>query len=146
MTERLTLSLYEPTQAHKAIGATWKHVKAMLVAGHRLVLEVRPETRSLRQNARLWAMLTDISRQVDWYGKKLTQDEWKDVFTASLKKQKAVPGIDGGFVVIGARTSKMTKAEMSELQELMAAFGAEHGVLFRDMEHHVDAETGEIYA
>lgn len=52
MTERLTLSLYEPTQAHKAIGATWKHVKAMLVAGHRLVLEVRPETRSLRQNAR----------------------------------------------------------------------------------------------
>ena len=28
----------------------------------------------------------------------------------------------------------MTKAEMSELQELMAAFGAEHGVIFRDTE------------
>jgi hypothetical protein len=41
-----------------------------------------------------------------------------------------VPGIDGGFVVLGKSTSKMTKAEMTELQELMAAFGAEQGVKF----------------
>ena len=69
----------------------WELVKAMLVAGHRMVLEVRPETRSLEQNKRLWAMLTDISNQVDWYGQKLTPEEWKDCFTAALKKQKVVP-------------------------------------------------------
>jgi hypothetical protein len=28
----------------------------------------------------------------------------------------------------------MTKAEMSEMQELMAAFGAERGVVFRELE------------
>jgi hypothetical protein len=111
----------------------------MLLAGHRLVLEVKPETRSNEQNKRLWAMLTDISRQVDWYGQKLSPEDWKHMFTASLKKTRAVPGIDGGIVVLGQSTSKMTKAEMCELQELMSAFAAERGVLLG-----VDLETGEI--
>jgi hypothetical protein len=48
--------------------------------------------------------------------------------TAALKKQKAVPGIDGGFVVIGARTRNMTIREMGDLVELMYAFGAEQNV------------------
>jgi len=39
-----------------------------------------------------------------------------------------VPAIDGGFVVLGQSTSKMTIKEMTDLQELMAAFGVEHGV------------------
>ena len=94
------------------------------------VVVIQNAARSLEQNARMWAMLTDISRQVDWYGNKLTPDEWKDVFSASLKRQKVVPGIDGGFVVCGQRTSKMTVAEHSDLMTLMEAFGAEHGVKF----------------
>lgn len=100
------------------------------MAGHRMVLEVKPSTRSYQQNARLWAMLTDISKQIDWYGRKLSPDDWKHVFSAALKKQDAVPGIDGGFVVLGLSTSKMTKAEMCDLQTLMEAFGAERGVRF----------------
>ncbi len=91
---------------------------------------VKEATRSLEQNARMWAMLTDISQQVDWYGQQLTPDEWKDVLTAALKKQKAVPGIDGGFVILGARTSKMAVKDMSELMTLMEAFGAQQGVRF----------------
>lgn len=131
MSEKLSLSLYEPQQAYKAITHAWTTAKAWLVDGRRLTLEIRPEKRSDAQNRRLWSMLTDISEQVEWYGQRLTQDEWKDVFTAALKKQKAVPGIDGGFVVCGQRTSKMSKAEMSELQTLMEAFGAERGVVFK---------------
>lgn len=91
---------------------------------------VKEATRSLEQNARLWAMLTDVSNQVDWYGQTLTPEEWKDVLTAAMKKQKVVPGIDGGFVVVGARTSKMGVREMGELMELIEAFGAQHGVRF----------------
>ena len=134
MTERITLSLWEPLQAHTALMHAWAHAKGWLMAGHRLTLEIRPEKRSDAQNRRLWAMLHDISQQVDWYGNKLTDAEWKDVFTASLKKQKAVPGLDGGFVICGQRTSKMTKAEMAELQTLMEAFGAERGVRFKAVE------------
>ncbi len=87
-------------------------------------------TRSLDQNSRMWAMLADIAEQVSWHGTKLTPVEWKDVFSASLKRQKAVPGLDGGFVVVGGRTSEMSIREMGDLQELMEAFGAEHGVRF----------------
>lgn len=131
MTERITLPLINPVQAHQAIETAWRHAKARLMAGHRLTLEVRPEKRSDAQNRRLWAMLSDISAQVDWYGNKLSDEEWKDVFTAALKRQKVVPGLDGGFVVCGQRTSRMTKAEMAELHELMEAFGAQQGVKFR---------------
>ena len=122
---------YEPAQAHKVIsGPVWQEIKASTMAGRRMVVDVRPETRSLEQNARLWAMLADISKQVEWYGHRLTPDEWKDVFSASLKRTKVVPGLDGGFVVCGQSTSKMTIAEMCELQDLMEAFGAQKGVRF----------------
>ena len=135
MAERLTMSLYNAQQAHQAIQTAWHHAKGWLMAGdQRLTLEIRPEKRSDAQNRRLWAMLADISAQVDWYGQKLTSEEWKDVFSASLKRTKVVPGLDGGFVVCGQSTSKMTKAEMCELQELMEAFGAEKGVRFRAAE------------
>lgn len=134
MSERLTLSLWEPAQANKAVNTAWHHIKPWLMAGHRLVLEVRPEKRSDAQNRRLWAMLRDISEQVNWHGNRLTDEEWKDVFTAALKRQRVVPGLDGGFVVCGQRTSKMTKAEMAELQTLMEAFAAEQGVKFKAQE------------
>ncbi len=82
----------------------------------------------------MWANLEDIAQQVVWYGQKLDKQEWKDVLTAGLKKQKIVPGIEGGFVVIGARTSKMTVAEMNELIELSTMFGTQQGVKFRALE------------
>ena len=127
---RTIVTLYNPVQAHQVLKDVWPHIKALLMAGHRLVLEVKPETRSLSQNARLWAMLTDVSEQVEWYGRKLTPDDWKNVFTAALSKQDVVPGIEGGFVVLGKATSKMTKSEMAELQTLIEAFGAQRGVKF----------------
>jgi len=90
--------------------------------------------RSIEQNAKMWAMLTDISRQVDWYGNKLTKEEWKIVLTAGLKQQKVVPGLDGGFVAIGSSTSKMSIAEMADLITLGYAFGNEKGVKWSEVE------------
>ena len=84
--------------------------------------------RSLEQNAKLWCLLGDIAKQVVWYGEKLTAENWKDVLSAGLKQQKSVPGIEGGFVVLGARTSKMSIKEMSELMELAEHFGDQQQV------------------
>jgi hypothetical protein len=92
----------------------------------------RGQTRTTEQNRLMWAVLTDISEQVEWYGQKLSKEEWKDVLTAALKRQRVVPAIDGGFIVLGAGTSRMTIAEMTELIELAMAFGAEKGVVFSD--------------
>ena len=139
----MTVTMFNAQQGHQALLSVWMQAKAMLTSGHRMVLSLAPETRSLAQNARLWAMLTDISKQVDWYGRKLSPDDWKHVFSASLKKQDVVPGIDGGYVVLGLSTSKMTKAEMCDLQTLMEAFGAQKSVKFRDSEW-IDQETGEV--
>jgi hypothetical protein len=131
MTDRLSLQLWNAQQGHQALMTAWQWLKPMLLAGHRLTLEAKKATRSSEQNALLWAMLDDIAKQVTWHGQKLTADEWKDMATAALKRQKVVPGIDGGFVVLGSRTSRMTVAEMTELIDFLDAFGAQQGVKFK---------------
>ena len=61
----------------------------------------------------------------------MSKEDWKDVLTANWKReQRIAQGIDGGIVMLGQRTSKMTMAQMSELIELMYAFGAERGVIW----------------
>lgn len=130
MSEKLTMPMWNEQQGHQVVQTVWRQAKAHLNAGRRMVLELRDEKRSDPQNRRMWAMLGDISKQVDWYGQRLSAEDWKHVLSASLTKQRVAPGIDGGFVVLGLSTSKMTKAEMSELQELMEAFGADKGVKF----------------
>ena len=92
--------------------------------------------RTLPQNDRLWAMLTDVAAQLDWHGVKIKANDWKIVFLDSLKREvRAVPNIDGtGFVNIGTSSSELSVAEMGDLMEIIAAFGASHGVVFHDGE------------
>lgn len=117
--------------AYQVILAVWQFIKPFLAEGHRLHLEVRADTRSLAQNRIMWSILEDLSRQVIWHGRKLKPIEWKDVLTAALKKQDAVPGLYGGFVVLGQSTSEMTIAEMVDVITLGHAFGDEQGVKWR---------------
>lgn len=89
----------------------------------------RANKRSTDQNSLLWARLGDIAKQVEWYGQKLGAQDWKDMFTASLRKARVVPGLDpGSFVLLGLHTSQMTKSEMTDLLDLIDAFAAEKGV------------------
>ena len=90
------------------------------------------EKRSTDQNRLLWPLLTDLSNQIEWFGEKLTPDQWKDLVTAAFRQQKTVPGLNGGVVAFGLRTSKMKKAEFSELIEFIFAEGTERGVKFTD--------------
>jgi hypothetical protein len=97
-----------------------------------VVLTLGRDGRSIDQNSRLWATLKDVSDQVNWYGQMLSPEDWKHVFSAALEKQKLVPGIDGGFVMCGISTSKMSKQKFSDLLEIINAFGAEQGVKWSD--------------
>lgn len=97
------------------------------------IVTIKEPKRSDAQNRLLWQALTDVAEQVEWYGQYLPNTDWKDIFTASLRKSKVVPGIDTGtFVVTGLHTSKMTKGELSALMDLIFAFGSERGVVFKD--------------
>ena len=128
-----TFILHSAQQGHGILtDRLWPHCKAVLIAGQRLVVTVAPETRTLEQNAKLWACLSDVSEQVVWHGRRLTAEEWKHVFSASLKRQDVVPGLDGGFVVLGVSTSQMSRRELSDLIELIHAFGAQQGVEWSD--------------
>lgn len=48
------------------------------------------------------------------------------------QNQRSAPGIDGGVVMFGVRTSKMRKASMTELIEIMFWFGSERNVRWSD--------------
>ena len=97
-------------------------------------VEFKRSKRSLPQNARMWAMLTDVASQITWHGQKLPADDWKLIFLDALKREvRIVPAIDGrGFVNLGRSSSDLSKSEMGDLMELIAAFGTEHGVVFKD--------------
>jgi hypothetical protein len=82
----------------------------------------------------MWAMLTEVARQVQWHGQKLSADDWKLVFLAALKAElRIVPNLDGtGFVQLGRSSSDLSVSEMADLIDLIAAFGARQGVVFAD--------------
>lgn len=93
------------------------------------IVTISEPTRNLAQNAKLWALLTDISRQVKHVGLTLSPESWKDLFTASWKKQTVIPNLDGdGFVICALSTSAMSKREFAELIEVIYAFGASKDV------------------
>ena len=124
----MKVTLHNAQQGHTVLLDIWQKAKPYLLAGNKLVLTIEQEKRSQEQNQLMWSVLTDLSRQVMWHGQKLTKEEYKDLLTAGLKKQRAIPGLDGGFVVLGSSTSKMTKQEMTDLITLAHAFGDEREV------------------
>lgn len=134
MSERRTFTLYEPVQAHKALMALWPTIKALLFAGHRLVLEIKPEKRSDAQNRLLHACLSEISKQVEWAGAKRDVGTWKRLLTAAWLRARGepieiLPAVDGhGADIVFRRTSQLTKAECCELIEYITAWAVEHGV------------------
>lgn len=135
MAERLTMSLYNAQQGHKALMTAWNHAKALLMAGHRLVLTVAPETRSQAQNRLMWPLLTCFAKQLHWpiNGQMvlMTPDDWKDVLSAAFRREsvRIAMGLDGGVVMLGQRTSKFTKAEFSDWIEFLYATADARGVI-----------------
>jgi len=101
-------------------------------------VEFKGPKRSLPQNDRMWAMLTDLANQLVWYGQRMTPDDWKLVMLDALRREaheqlRIVPNTDGtGFVNLSTSSSDLSKDEMTNLIEIIFAFGAQHGVEWSD--------------
>lgn len=98
-----------------------------------VVITLGREQRSLDQNSKMWAMLADVARQaklvINGQQVQALPEDWKDVFTAALRKENRMAlGIDGGVVFLGMRTSRMKKAEFRDLIEIIYAYGSEHKI------------------
>ena len=109
-------------------------IQAVQEAAEGFVIEVREPTRSKEANAAMWPILDAFSKQLDWQingGKtKLNPDEWKDLLTAAFNQEVArvAPGLDGGMVLLGQRTSKFTKQRFSDWLEFLNATAAARNV------------------
>ena len=97
------------------------------------VVNIRPATRSTEQNDKMWAMLSDIARAKP-DGRVKPAHKWKAVFMdACGHKPEYDQNLEGdGFICLGYRSSRLTKAEFSDLIECIYEYGARHGVVWSD--------------
>lgn len=116
-------------------------------------IEIKPvaSRRSNNQNRKMWAMLNDIARQLTWpingVRDYITPEDWKDLITAGLAKhQRIAQGIEGGVVMLGSRTSKMTKGELAELIEYIYWFGADRQVAWDEAAQYVNQKSADQMA
>lgn len=100
------------------------------------IVEFKESKRTSDQNARMWAMLTEVARQVPWHGVRLTAEDYKLLFMDALNQEmRLVPNLNNnGFTNLGRSSSKLTKAEFGDLMTLIEEFGARHGVKFHEPE------------
>ena len=93
-------------------------------------VEFKEPKRTLPQNDRMWAMLTEISNKALLGGNKYTADEWKCIFLDALGQEITfLPKLYGqGFLPIGQRSSELDVGEMSKLMELMTAWCAQNHI------------------
>jgi len=96
------------------------------------VVRISSPKRSTDQNAKFWAMLSDISRaQPD--GRKHPPETWKALsMHACGHAVQFETGLSGEPFPIGFRSSRLTKEQMSELIEFLYEYGARHGVVWSD--------------
>jgi len=135
MTHRLSITCFNPIQAHQALTMQiWPLLKSMVLAGHKMVLSIRPESRTEAQNRLMWPLLTEFARQLEWpiNGKmtKIDADDFKDILSAAFKGEtvRMAMGLNGGVVLLGQRTSKFTKVQFSEWIEFLYATAADREV------------------
>ena len=156
----LSIQCWNPQQAHSAMTAQiWPMLKSMTMAGHPMVLELRKQTRSLKENAMLHAMLTYISKNMDWAGAKRDVDTWKRLMVAAWCRARReqieiLPAIDGhGVDIVFRKTSKLNRAECAEWIEFIFAWAAMHDLVIPEQKQitpparrleTIDADTGEV--
>lgn len=97
-------------------------------------VEFKGSKRTIPQNDRMWAMLTDVSRQVKHNGRSYTPDQWKVLFMHACGREvQFIPSLDGTtFIPWGQSSSDLSKQEMTDLIEFMFSWGALNGVVFAD--------------
>ena len=136
MIDRMTFALYAPEQAREAFRRAWERAKASTMDGHRMVLELRPETRSSQENRLLHALIGEIAAQKEWAGSKRDPETWKRLLVAAWSRVQGqaievLPALDGhGVDIVPVRTSKLTKSECADLITFIQAWGVENGVEF----------------
>lgn len=116
--------------------AAWEASGGLTLDGRRAQITVEPVTRSLEQNAKLHAMLSDVAAQKTFNGDKLSLEQWKMLFVSAHAKAtdgdvKMAIGLEGEVVNLRESTAKMGVARCASLIEYIQVWAAMNGVRFR---------------
>lgn len=139
------ITLYNPVQAHTAISAIYQdEIKPQTMAGHRLRLVVKPETRRDGQNAHFHAMIADIAEQVG--GDLADKDDAKRILLSAFRIDtlrdfedewrkfgdlRIGRGLRGETVLMGNQTRDLSVKLAAAFIEWLNAFGVEHNIRFK---------------
>ncbi|KIP33646.1 recombination protein NinB, partial [Haemophilus influenzae] len=102
-----------------------------------LVVKIQPITRSLEQNSKLHALLSDISKQCEFNGKKRDIDTWKMIMVSAHKiatggQAEMVIGLEGEVINLRESTAQMSVKRLASLIEYITSWGVQNGVRFND--------------
>lgn len=122
MSDKVTIKLVGPEQRQRA-------QKLILRAPADYVVTISEPTRTLDQNAKLWAMIADCQRQIPDMQAMDANDIKLRFMDALGVEMRYLPKLEGaGFFPVGHRSSQLSKSQFAALIELIYAHGAAHGV------------------
>lgn len=123
-----TVVLYSPRQRRVALDLIGR-------APHNALVRISEQKRTIPQNSKLWAMLSEVSRAMP-EGRRHTPEVWKALFmNACGWEVQFEAGLEGGEPFpVGHRSSRLTKEQMGELIECIQAYCARHGVELHEPE------------
>lgn len=115
-------------------------VAAVIEAPEGYQVLVKEPARDTSANAAMWVRLQAFSEQLQWpvNGEMvyLTPDDWKHILSAAYEREtnRVAPGLDGGFVMLGQRTSRWSQSKMAGFITFLDATAVERGVVVPEME------------
>lgn len=136
-------TLYNPVQGHKVFADAWVEAKAMLTAGHRMVLSLRKETRKDGQNKAFHDLIGQISDHVK--GDLADKDDAKRILLSAFKidtirdndlaedwakfdSLRMGRGLRGETVVLGNQTRDLTVKLGAAFIHWLNAFAIEQDI------------------
>jgi hypothetical protein len=135
----MRVTLHNRQQAHTAMIAVWEAAKEQLQAGKKPVLSLTEESKTREQEQKYHAMIGEISKQAQHLGATWDSGDWKRLLVQKFCKDYAlvggriIPNLDGdGIVQLDFQTRKFTKEQGSQFIEWLHAWGAEHGIVFKE--------------
>ncbi len=108
------------------------------IAPEGAIVNVREAKRTLDQSAKMWAMLSDISRSKP-QGRVHVPEVWKALMMAACGHEvQFLMGLDGNPFPHGFKSSNLTKKEMADLITFMQAWGDENAVRWSEVKPYAD--------
>lgn len=96
--------------------------------------EWKAPKRSIPQNDKMHAMITEVATQKEHCGLKLSVADWKLLFLDSLSREvRMVPNLDKtGYTNLSRSTADLTKDEMAMMITVIQAWGDANEVIFKE--------------